>query len=168
MVWSYSRTPGVCIVILILGLVIKSIWHTIECAGSDGKMTELLAAWTCFGVLSYSDPYSLWETSLLFGKMSQTIFLSVEYGASKNQRSLLDVMVPCYLWEVQGTLNCFSLWRGYPNMLQTTGPEFLLIWWALESLLGLFPTTWNMCLNKASNIFATSSSYDHIWWTIIN
>lgn len=94
--------------------------------------------------------------------MNQTIFLSVEYDASKNWRSLLDVTVPYYRGEAQDTLIHFSLWRGYPSMPQTTGPQFVLIWWALESLLGLFPTVWSMCPNKASNILATFCSHDPI------
>lgn len=45
-------------------------------------------------------------------------------------------------------------------MPEAIDPEFLLMWWGLESLLGLFPTVWDVCLNKASNILATSCSFD--------
>ena len=47
-------------------------------------------------------------------------------------------------------------------MPEATDPEFLLKWRGLESLLSLFPTVWNVCLNKASKILATSCSSDPI------
>lgn len=45
-------------------------------------------------------------------------------------------------------------------MPEAIDPKFLLVWWGLESLLGLFPTVQNVCLNKAFNILATSCSSD--------
>ena len=131
----YSRFPGACVMILPQGLAkaynpLRDTFVTIGSSGlqDSNRRVSRTTVQACYRVLSCSSPIQSQEPSMTPKIWTKALFLSVEYVASRNQRSLLSIVFIFQQQGMQKKQKCVFSQKPEPES------KNLLKWQDLESL----------------------------------